>query len=103
MTDVLTRKEQHTMPENLFWNNKRVVVTGGAGFLGSFVIEKLVTHGAKEILIPQIEDYNLIDRDSINQLFGDALQPIDKIPPHLKSATFQPSNHPTIEPENLVI
>ena len=30
-----------------FWKNKRVCVTGGAGFLGSFVVDKLRQHGAK--------------------------------------------------------
>ena len=33
------------MPEN-FWKDKQVIVTGGAGFLGSFVIEKLKQRGA---------------------------------------------------------
>jgi len=42
---------------NLFWRDKRVVVTGGAGFLGSFVIEKLQARGAAEVFVPRIEDY----------------------------------------------
>jgi len=33
------------MAEN-FWQDKRVIVTGGAGFLGSFVLEKLKQRGA---------------------------------------------------------
>ena len=35
-----------------FWQNKRVIVTGGGGFLGSFVIEKLKQRGANDIFIP---------------------------------------------------
>jgi len=37
-----------------FWEDKRVIVTGGAGFLGSYVIEKLKERGCKNIFIPQI-------------------------------------------------
>ena len=64
------------MAEN-FWSGKRVVVTGGAGFLGSFVIEKLKKHGASNIFIPRIEEYNLVDRDDIKRLYKDALSGID--------------------------
>ena len=35
-----------------FWDNKTVVVTGGAGFLGSFVVEKLKERGIGEVSIP---------------------------------------------------
>jgi len=62
---------------NNFWQGKRVVVTGGAGFLGSFVIEKLKEHGAADIFIPRIEDYNLIDRDDIRRLYKETLDGID--------------------------
>lgn len=91
------------MAEN-FWQGKRVVVTGGAGFLGSFVTEKLNQRGVTDILIPRIENYNLTDRDDINRLLDDALQPADKVPAHLQFSTFnvQPST-PNIQPENLVI
>ncbi len=64
------------MPEN-FWNNKRVVVTGGAGFLGSFVIEKLKQRGATDIVIPRIENYNLVDRDDIRRMYKETLHGID--------------------------
>jgi GDP-L-fucose synthase len=56
------------MAEN-FWHGKLVVVTGGAGFLGSYVIAKLKERGAKDIYIPTIEEYDLTDRDSINRLY----------------------------------
>ena len=58
---------------NGFWQDKRVIVTGGAGFLGSFVIEKLKERGANDIFIPHIEDYDLTDRDAIKHLFDDTL------------------------------
>ena len=52
------------MAEN-FWKDKKVIVTGGAGFLGSFVIEKLKQRGATDIFIPRIENYNLVDANDI--------------------------------------
>ncbi len=85
-----------------FWSEKRVVVTGGAGFLGSFVTARLQERGAREILVPQIEHYNLTDKASIIQLYTDAIQPVEKLPAHLKSAAFQPSAF-NLKPENLVV
>ena len=60
------------MTEN-FWKDKKVVVTGGAGFLGSFVIAKLKERGATDIYIPTIEEYDLTDHDSIRRLFDATL------------------------------
>jgi len=60
-----------------FWNNKRVVVTGGAGFLGSFVIEKLKERGATDIYIPLIEEYDLTNRDDIARLFDTTLEGVN--------------------------
>jgi GDP-L-fucose synthase len=56
-----------------FWQGKRVVVTGGAGFLGSFVVEKLGQRGATDIIVPHLEEYNLVDRDAVRRLLDDAL------------------------------
>ena len=55
-----------------FWNNKRVVVTGGAGFLGSFVVEKLRQRGCGEIVVPRSRDYNLVGLDAVQRLYRDA-------------------------------
>lgn len=52
-----------------FWDDKRVIVTGGAGFLGHFVVDKLRQRGAREIIIPRIEQYDLTEIESINRLF----------------------------------
>jgi GDP-L-fucose synthase len=52
-----------------YWANKRVIVTGGAGFLGSFVIEKLQLRGAADIIVPHIEDYDLTDVNTIRRFF----------------------------------
>lgn len=50
-----------------FWQGKRVCVTGGAGFLGSFVVAKLKERGA-DVFIPTIEEYDLTQMDSINAM-----------------------------------
>ena len=60
-----------------FWDGKRAIVTGGAGFLGSFVTQQLAEQGARDVFIPHIEDYNLIERDSIDTMYGDALKGVD--------------------------
>ena len=64
------------MVEN-FWKNKRVILTGGAGFLGSFVTEKLKQRGAVDIFIPRIEEYNLVDPSDIRRMYDNALKGID--------------------------
>ena len=66
------------MAEN-FWQNKKVIVTGGAGFLGSFVIEKLKQRGvtSEHMFIPRIENYNLIDPNDIRRLYADTLKDMD--------------------------
>lgn len=55
-----------------FWQDKRVCVTGGAGFLGSFVTTKLRERGAADVFIPKIEKYNLVQADSIRQMLDDS-------------------------------
>jgi GDP-L-fucose synthase len=51
---------------------KRIVVTGGAGFLGSFVVEKLRARGAREIVVPRSRDYDLVDGAAIRRLLREA-------------------------------
>ena len=54
-----------------FWKNHRVLVTGGAGFLGSFIVEKIEDLGAIDVIVPRIEDYDLCDIVNIRRLFDD--------------------------------
>ncbi|MGH7147004.1 MAG: GDP-L-fucose synthase family protein [Nitrospiraceae bacterium] len=55
-----------------FWSDKRVVVTGGAGFLGSFVVDKLRERGCREIFVPRSRDYNLVELEAVRRLYRDA-------------------------------
>ncbi len=55
-----------------FWSGRRVVVTGGAGFLGSFVVEQLSALEPAAIVVPRSATYDLRERDAIRQLLADA-------------------------------
>lgn len=54
-----------------FWQDKRVVVTGGAGFLGSFVIDKLHEYGVGQVFVPRKAEYDLREKDAILDLLHD--------------------------------
>ncbi|MFS8085921.1 MAG: NAD-dependent epimerase/dehydratase family protein, partial [Acidobacteriota bacterium] len=51
---------------------KRVTVTGGAGFLGRFVIEKLKAYDGVEVFVPRQTDYNLIEKPDVVRLLDDS-------------------------------
>jgi len=55
-----------------FWNNKRVVVTGGAGFLGSYVVDKLKERGCDDIFVPRSKNYDLTHKSDIIRMYNDA-------------------------------
>ena len=54
-----------------YWNDKRVVVTGGGGFLGSHVLEKLREAGCENVLVVRSKDYDLTKETAVERLFDD--------------------------------
>ena len=54
-----------------FFADRRIVVTGGAGFLGSFILAKLRARGCGAILVPTIEEYDLVKAVDIERMYDD--------------------------------
>ncbi len=52
--------------------NKRVTVTGGTGFLGTYVVSQLKERGCRKIFIPRSKDYDLTEMAAVKRLYKDA-------------------------------
>lgn len=52
-------------------SNTRITVTGGAGFLGKYVVRKLQELGY-EVFVPRSKDYNLVDNEAVKRLYRDS-------------------------------
>jgi GDP-L-fucose synthase len=54
------------------FTSKRICVTGGGGFLGSFLVEELQRRGCRGIFVPRHEDYDLTTTSGVERMFADA-------------------------------
>ena len=55
-----------------FWKTRRVMVTGGAGFLGSYIVDKLREREAADVFVPLQSSYDLVRMESVERAFQDA-------------------------------
>jgi len=53
-----------------YWQDKRVLLTGGAGFLGSYVVDMLRDRGCRELFVPRSREYDLREKEDIVRLLG---------------------------------
>ncbi|HKO97130.1 MAG TPA: GDP-L-fucose synthase [Pyrinomonadaceae bacterium] len=57
---------------NGFWARKRVCITGGAGFLGTHVVKRLIEAGCESVFVPRSSVYDLRDGEAVKRLYSDA-------------------------------
>ena len=49
----------------------RIVVTGGAGFLGRYVVEALRARGCREVFVPRSAQYDLRTEEGVSRLYAE--------------------------------
>lgn len=55
-----------------YWEKRRVVVSGGGGFLGSFVVERLRALGCREVVVTRSREYDLREKTEAMRLFHES-------------------------------
>jgi GDP-L-fucose synthase len=56
----------------VFWEKKRVTITGGAGFLGSYVVRRLRERGCRSIFVPRSREYDLVHYEACEKVYEDS-------------------------------
>ncbi len=59
------------MRNDNYWETRKIVVTGGSGFLGGYVLEKLTKRGAQNVFSPRSAEYDLVEMPNIKRLYDD--------------------------------
>lgn len=59
------------VPDTAFWNDRKVLITGGRGFLGQAVVDQVRSRGARELFTPSSAEFDLRDRDAVRRLFAE--------------------------------
>ncbi len=62
-------RENQFKIDSSFWSERKVTVTGGRGFLGKHLVEKLKERGCKNIMVADLPEYDLRDRESILKMY----------------------------------
>ena len=54
-----------------FWSDRSVIVTGGGGFIGSYVVDALGDRGCRDIIVPRSSEYDLRNQNDVVRLYED--------------------------------
>jgi GDP-L-fucose synthase len=55
-----------------FWKGRRICVTGGAGFLGSYILAGLKHRGAREVVAPSVKEFDLVQPEAVRKMLSEA-------------------------------
>jgi GDP-L-fucose synthase len=58
--------------DNVEWGGLRVCVTGGAGFLGRYVVDLLTKRGCREVSVPRRREFDLTTVEAVRRLYAEA-------------------------------